>query len=46
MLVNVVLPEVVDGEVPQHICCGRGMPSIQDHTPDNEKPVLAVYERF
>lgn len=36
-MVYVVLPEVVDGKVPQHIHGGRGVEGIQDHTPEDEK---------
>ena len=42
MLVYLQVSEVVDGEVPQHVCCDRGMPGIQNHTPDDEKSVLVV----
>lgn len=46
MLVYVELPEVVYGEVPQHVRRGRGVEGIQDHTPDDEESVLVVYECF
>ena len=42
MLVYVKIPEVVDGEIPQHVCCDPSVPGIQDHTPDDEKPVGGV----
>ena len=36
--VYLVLPEVVDGEVPQHISCDCSVEGVQDHTPEDEKP--------
>ena len=36
--VNLELPEVVHGEVPEHVGRNRGMRSIHDHAPVDEKP--------
>jgi len=44
--VYLIIPEVVDGEVPQHIRRDRGVGGVQDHAPEDEESGLTEHKRF